>query len=277
MKEKLQAANTVETTEELATPKLIKINLQLFAEGDPVPPSDPEPSPSDDPTPSDPTPNNDPVPQPTPEPQPSNEPTQTQAFAHRLKEETTKARDAVIAELGYVNPTTGQPIKTYAEYQQVLKDKEYQEQYGIDPNTVKPLFEEWKQSDPDFQELSRLKQERIIEQQDTALKNDPIKGDLYKQWETEVKTQAKTIGCDLRTSFLLMLENKLGDVLTGAKTKAEQTAIQKIATNGASSPGSLGEGSDGSKTFFTKEEVKAMSQAEVSKNYDKICESMKKW
>lgn len=275
MKEKLQAANTVETTEELATPKLIKINLQLFAEGDPVPPSDPEPSPSDepsnDPAPSDSALSNEPASAPNPEP------TQTQAFAHRLKEETAKARDAVIAELGYVNPTTGVPIKTYAEYQQAVKDKEYQEQYGIDPNTVKPLFEEWKQSDPDFQELSRLKQERIIEQQDTALKNDPIKGDLYKQWETDVKTQAKTIGCDLRTSFLLMLENKLGDVLTGAKSKAEQEAIQKITTNGSSSPGSLGEGGDGSKTFFTKEEVKAMSQAEVSKNYDKICESMKKW
>lgn len=272
MNDKLQAANS-DISEELATP--IKINLQLFAEGDPAPTSDPEPSPdpepSSDPTPSDPTPNNDPVPQPT------QEPTQTQAFAHRLKEETTKARDAVIAELGYVNPTTGVPIKTYAEYQQAVKDKEYQEQYGIDPNTVKPLFEEWKQNDPDFQELSRLKQERIIEQQDTALKNDPIKGDLYKQWEKDVKAQAKTIGCDLRTSFLLMLENKLGDVLTGAKTKAEQEAINKIAANGASSPGSLAEGGDGSKTFFTKDEVKAMSQSEVSKNYDKICESMKKW
>lgn len=266
MNDILQAANS-DISEELATP--IKINLQLFAEGDPVPSSDPEPSPepSNDPVPSDPVPTNEPTP----------EPTQTQAFAHRLKEETTKARDAVIAELGYVNPTTGQPIKTYTEYQQAVKDKEYQEQYGIDPNTVKPLFEEWKQSDPDFQELSRLKQERIIEQQDNALKNDPIKGDLYKQWETDVKAQAQTIGCDLRTSFLLMLENKLGDVLTGTKSKAEQEAIQKITTNGSSSPGSLGEGGDGSKTFFTKDEVKAMSQAEVSKNYDKICESMKKW
>jgi hypothetical protein len=204
-------------------------------------------------------------------------PEENARFAQVRREAEQRSRDAVIAELGYINPTTGQPITTYSEYQQVLKDQQFKEQHGIDPNEVRPLFEEWKKSDPDFQELNRLKQERILEQQDIALKNDPVKGDLYKQWEADVKAHANALGCDLNTAFLLMLDRKLGDVLTGAKTKAEQAAIEKITTNGASSPGSLSEGGDGTKTFFTKEEVNAMSRAEISKNYEKILESMKKW
>ena len=126
-------------------------------------------------------------------------------------------------------------------------------------------------------EKQQLEHEKQMIQQDNTLKNDPVKGELYKTWETEVKAQAKTLNCDLNTSFLLMLDSKLGDVLKGQSTKAEQQAIQKLANNAASTPGSLADGGEGSKTFFTKEEVKAMSQSEVSKNYDKICESMKKW
>lgn len=187
-----------------------------------------------------------------------------------------RAKDAVIAEMGYVNPVTGQSIKTYSEFQQVLKDQQFKEQHGIDPNEVRPLFDEWKKSDPDFQELSNLKQEKIFMEQDNTLKNDPIKGDLYKQWEADVKTQAKTLGCDLNTAFLLMLDTKLGDVLTGAKSKAEQAAIQKITTNGASSPGSLSEGSEGEQ-YFSREQVEGMSKEQINKNWGAIMKSQQKW
>jgi hypothetical protein len=267
MKENLQAANSVDQTEGIATPKLLKINLQLFAEGDPEPTPTPEPEPTPEPTS-------------TPEPTPSPEPdvSQTQAFAHRLKEETTKARDTVIAEMGY--QWNGKPITTYAEYQTAIKEQQAAEEaqkLNIDPNFYNE-FVGLKDKVSQFEtEKQQLQQEKIFTQQETALKSDPVTKDFYTQWESEIKEKAKSYGCDLDTAFTLKIRESLADITKGVATKAEQSAIQKLANNAASSPGSLGDGGDGSKTFFTKEEVKAMSQSEVSKNYDKICESMKKW
>lgn len=274
MRDNLQAANAVNETEGIATP--IKINLQLFAEGDPIPSSDPDPSrsnePSSDPMPSDPTPINDPV----PTPQPSNEPTQTQAFARRLKEETQKAIDSEYdrlygAEYG---------IHSKAEYDKAIADQQAAQQaekLNIDPqfyNEFVGLKDKVTQFESEKQQLA---QEKIFIQQDTALKNDPVTKDFYTQWESEIKANAKAYGCDLDTAFTLKVRKSLADITKGVATKAEQAAIQKIATNGASSPGSLAGNGENVQTFFTKEQVDKMSQEEVNKNYDTIIKSMSKW
>ena len=54
-----------------------------------------------------------------------------------------------------------------------------------------------------------------------------------------------------------------------------QIADRTNAKNSALSSGAIGR--EASESFFTPDEVRAMSRAEVRKNYTKIIESMKKW
>lgn len=85
--------------------------------------------------------------------------TETQAFAHRLKEATTKARneerDAIAKELGYAN---------YADMQ-AKREANMLREKGFDPEEVSPIVEEIVQKrlaeDPRMQELDGYKQERM--------------------------------------------------------------------------------------------------------------------
>ena len=109
----------------------------------------------------------------------TNEPdvTTTQAFARRLKEATTKAKDELIAEM--YGESHG--IHTYAEYQAALAREQaeaerakLQEEIGIDPDALKPVFQQWKESDPDFQELKAIRAEKNITKALTDLNNISI-------------------------------------------------------------------------------------------------------
>ena len=95
----------------------------------------------------------------TTEPQANSGVTETQAFAHRLKEATSKARneerESIAKSLGY---------ESYADMQQkreaeILKDK------GLDPEDVSPVVEQLVQKrlaeDPRLKEFDSFKQERV--------------------------------------------------------------------------------------------------------------------
>ena len=87
--------------------------------------------------------------------------TETQAFAHRLKEATTKARneerDNIAKELGY---------ESYAAMQKA-REKSMLEEKGLDPDDVAPvvdkLVEKRLQEDPRFQELDKFREQRMQE------------------------------------------------------------------------------------------------------------------
>lgn len=87
--------------------------------------------------------------------------TETQAFAHRLKEATQKARseerDNIAKELGY---------ESYAAMQKA-REKSMLEERGLDPDDVAPvvdkLVEKRLQEDPRFQELDKFREQRMQE------------------------------------------------------------------------------------------------------------------
>lgn len=60
------------------------------------------------------------------------------------------------------------------------------------------------------------------------------------------------------------------------RERAEELAAQMIA-NQKATPGALGTTQEVASDYFTPDQVRKMSEAEVSKNYEKIMESMKKW
>lgn len=137
--------------------------------------------------------------------------TETQAFAHRLKEATTKARneerDNIAKSLGYEN---------YADMQkkreiEMLRDK------GLDPEDVSPvvqqLVEQRLAEDPRLQELDNYRQERVnawaqkeltelkelTDGQITSLKDVPQ--DVIELWKT--KGSLKAAYLELRGETLI--------------------------------------------------------------------------
>jgi hypothetical protein len=58
--------------------------------------------------------------------------------------------------------------------------------------------------------------------------------------------------------------------------RAKATAAQ-IAANAKASPGALSGGGAPESEFFTKEQVKAMTPAQIDANFDKIRRSMGQW
>ena len=85
--------------------------------------------------------------------------TETQAFAHRLKEATNKARneerESIAKSLGY---------ESYADMQ-AKREAQMLEEKGLDPEDVSPVVEQLVQKrlaeDPRLQELDAYRQERV--------------------------------------------------------------------------------------------------------------------
>lgn len=85
--------------------------------------------------------------------------TETQAFAHRLKEATSKVRneerESIAKSLGY---------ESYADMQ-AKREAEMLEEKGLDPEAVSPVVEQLVQKrlaeDPRLQELDAYRQERV--------------------------------------------------------------------------------------------------------------------
>lgn len=184
-------------------------------------------------------------------------PEQNAEFAKIRRDAETRAKDAVIAE--QYGESHG--IKTYADYQKAIADQKaatekakFQEDNGFDPDAVKPLFEQWKQNDPDFQELRQIRQEKSVttalSQLNAELKdagidlqlNDLSDAELAKVPNVDKITALVKEGQSLANAFFLA--NKK-DIIARQSAAAQQEAIKKIAANGASSPGSLAAGGEG--------------------------------
>jgi hypothetical protein len=216
-------------------------------------------------------------------------PEQNAEFAKVRREAETKARDAVIAEM--YGESHG--IHTYAEYQKALADQKaaeqrakFQEENGIDPDALKPLFDQWKESDPDLQEAKLMRAERNQTKALTDLNNElkdagvdlQIK-DLSNEELSKLPNIDKILeqvqkGHTLADAFFLA--NKK-DIISRQAQTAQQEAIKKITANGESSPGSLSAG--GESDFISQElfESKKNDRGWIIKNLSKIQKSRANW
>ena len=171
------------------------------------------------------------------EPQNLDKPVQSQEqnalFAKIRREAEQKARDKVIAEMGM--EWNGSPIKTYDDYQRAVREKQLMEeaqQQGLDPQ----FYTDFKNMQD---ELQNYRRNTMITQQDAELVNDPVKGELYNQWKSDVIDMANRYNTDLKTAFSVVLEERLGEVLAMNAKKIQNDTISKINENKTTTPGSL--------------------------------------
>ncbi len=155
---------------------------------------------------------------------PAPEPTQnlTKEMSRRLQKEKLRARNELVTEL--LTPLLG--LKDYAEY------------------------ERWRQSE-ETSPAERLRQsltagareQEALLRDDLSLASQPEIGPLYRQHRQEVRQIAAENACDLNTAWLLLLEERLPEILARERTAAEQRTLQALGQAAIASPGSMQEAS----------------------------------
>ena len=142
--------------------------------------------------------------------------TDTQAFAHRLKEKTAEAEkaafdkvNAVIAKLGGVTPE-GTPIETYEDLQRTLDYQEMQAK-AAEQNVPVEVLQELQTTKSTAQQaldkLSAYERKDALAAEAEALTVDPKWGDFYKAHEADIKAAADQFKCDLGTAKLIVYDN----------------------------------------------------------------------
>ena len=142
--------------------------------------------------------------------------TETQVFAHRLKEKTAEAEkaafdkvNAVIAKLGGVTPE-GTPIETYEDLQRTLDYQEMQAQ-AAEQNVPVEVLQELQTTKSTAQQaldkLSAYERKDALAAEAETLAVDPKWGDFYKAHEADIKSAADQFKCDLGTAKLIVYDN----------------------------------------------------------------------
>jgi len=207
------------------------------------------------------------------------------------KTATQQAKDAVIAKQGYV--WKGKPIATEAEYDQALQEKAIEDkirsQYANVPDEiVNELLENRKFREETLAERkTREESERKAqEEKDFAARRDSMYDEFmteFSEYDTEEKWKGIPKEVWAESEKWLKSGGREGRRMTDALTryndrqrKAQEQAAQANQANADSSTGSVkGQGKTGS--YFTREQVAAMSREEIRTNYDSIKESEKRW
>ncbi|OUS72985.1 hypothetical protein B1748_23540 [Paenibacillus sp. MY03] len=190
------------------------------------------------------------------------------------KKAAQEARDAYIAEQNY--EWQGKPIKTEAEYKQALTEKalieKYQEQ-GLPDEFVNEMVENkrFRQEYENDRKKTESEQKQQAEFKAFLDAFPDIKPDEIPPgvWE-EVNKGTRLVDAYARHENKL-LKDKLAEIEQGKQIE------QQNELNAASSTGSVTGQGEGKPAFFTREQVKGMSQSETNKNWDAIQASMKQW
>lgn len=148
--------------------------------------------------------------------------------SRRIKDEN----ESLAKDLGY---------SSYKEFQTAVKDQkeeeqrqQYIEQHGVDPNAIRPLFDEFKKNDPDFQEIQRIKSESKVNQAFSEL-NSTLKElgqpELKDFSEINSLSNAEKVTSFVQKGYGLADAYKLAnfnDILSGKQTAAKQAAINSL-------------------------------------------------
>lgn len=204
--------------------------------------------------------------------------TQTQAFAHRLKEETARAsqsaRDAFISEQGY--EWNDKPITTEREYKEAMKEQEIRQSLAnreLPEEVINELVESRKfREESKAEKAERTKQE--AQQNDYRAFAEHYPGVMEVPDEVWVDVNK---GKSLVDAYRAHENKTLKAQIAEFERKAQIQAAN--STNAATSTGSItGQGSVPS-DFISKDtfESNRGNQSWMSKNYESLKKSMGKW
>lgn len=193
--------------------------------------------------------------------------------AEARQKELADARVNAIIEAVGENPFTGEELKDSSDVEEYLAMKEIQ-RAGGDP------LRDFAKHRKDKERKAREDAERE-EQEKAWYRSD---GEAFAAKYPDVDLNALVAD----PQFAEYADGKVGkkplsEIYEGyqklsedLRKKADERAAQAIA-NSRATPGALSSTKAPEGNFFTREQVQAMSQAEVKKHYDDIRRSMKSW
>ena len=193
------------------------------------------------------------------------------------KARKTAREQAIIETLGGKNPYNNEEMKDSADVEEYLLMKEIEKQGG-DPLS-------------DYSKHLKAKERKKAE---ARTKAENTKEWYRKDGENFAAKYPEVNIQDLISDeqFNRYADGKVGEIplseiyegytsmVKELKAEAEKSANQKAQqqlANAKASPGALSSTNPSDNSFFTREQVRRMSQEEVHKNYDKIRASMSRW
>lgn len=229
----------------------LKMNLQLFGEGDPEPAADPisgptpEPqNPSSEPVSSEPSAN-------TPEPaepvqeKPVQDPETNARFADVRRRAETEARDNIIKEV-----YGDQGITTYEQYQEAVARQNAINE-GKDPEVYALQ-----------QRLDTMERNSVLTQQEKILADQPY----FKEWQNEIKAEADANGVDYETVYTVKLAKEMPNILKKfdeeKKTLADNAVKDYLAKK--SQPQGVVESGDGATPVIETKAPKTFAEARAN-------------
>lgn len=193
--------------------------------------------------------------------------------AERQKELKDTREKAIIEALGGINPYTGEEMKDSHDVEEFLVMQEIKKNGG----------------DP-VADFAKNRKERERKNAETQAEQER-QAEWYRNDKAEFATAYPDVDLEEligNEAFQDYADGKVGvrslksiyegflRISSDARKEAQASAAQALA-NSKASPGSLSTSGSSEDGYFTREQVKAMSQAEVSRNYEKIKKSMKRW
>lgn len=187
--------------------------------------------------------------------------------------EAATREKAIIETLNGKNPYTNGEMKDHADVEEYLLMKE------IEKNGGDPLA--------DFSKYQKEKQRKKAEE--TAKESE--EKDWYEKDYQNFATKHPEVNLQTLISneqFQKFADGKVGtkplsdiyedflSIVSEYEKKAKQSVKQALA-NKKASPGALSSTNPSDSGYFTREQVQAMTEEDVHKNYDKIRASMRKW
>ncbi len=193
------------------------------------------------------------------------------AQQRRQQEAQNAAFKSLIGDI--TNPATGKPFASAEEWNSwkqsaamAIQAKQANVSPDVFAKVVDRVREDVKKTDPDI-----LRQRQQLEEYRQREAQSIFAADLKAIKKAYPDEKAKSVE-ELGDQFIRLCA-------AGISPLSAYEAIRAEKNRGAKQPPSMGDirPGGGGKEYFTRDEVKAMSQAEVHRNYDKIRESMKKW
>ncbi len=198
--------------------------------------------------------------------------------AERQKELKSARESAIIEALGGKNPYTGGEIKDSADVEEFLAMRDI-EKNGGDPVSDFAKFHKQKQRDAAEAQKAKEADDAYVQSDLAAFKKAYPDVDIKELLGDERFVDYADGKLEKKVPLAKIYEGYsrlVGDTAKSAKTAAERAAAEALANKNAS-PGSAQGSAGAADVPFTREQVQAMSQAEVSKHYDKIMRDMKSW
>lgn len=199
-------------------------------------------------------------------------------FARRRREEEqqraiAKAKEeAVIDALDGINPYTGQPIKDRQDVEEFFAMRDIKKRGG-DPLTDYPEYLKQREREREAEKVREAEQaawyrtdrDRFLQEFPDVNLEELIKDEHFQVFADGKVGNVPLV--DIYRSYTALQKD--------FENRSEERAAQRLA-NKKASPGALRNGSTPD-TFYTRDQVRQMSQEEVHANYDKIRKSMEKW